>query len=242
VHITFCREEDQTICTDLGLLPRVGIQYHWHNRGYDSFDDFLGALLGRKRKGIRKERREARESGLTFRRLRGDDIKAEHWDRFYEFYLSTIDRKWASPYLTRPFFDMIGESMGDRVVLVVAEDDGRAVAGALNLLGGEALYGRYWGCTERHRFVHFELCYYQAIEHAIELGLDRVEAGAQGQHKIKRGYNPVLTYSAHWLSHPGFADAIAGFLDDERPAIRGEIDALMENSIYSADRRRTAAE
>jgi predicted N-acyltransferase len=236
VHITFCREEEQKICADLGMLPRFGIQYHWQNDGYASYDDFLGALLGRKRKALRKERRCASEAGLTIRRLSGDDIKAEHWDSFYEFYLRTIDTKYASPYLTRPFFDILGATMGDRVVLVVAEDQGRPVAGALNLLGGEALYGRYWGCSEQHRFLHFELCYHQAIEHAIELGLARVEAGAQGQHKIKRGYNPVPTYSAHWIAHPGFRDAISGFLDDERPAIHREIGALRELSIFSADR------
>lgn len=237
VHITFCTKEEQALCTELGLLPRVGVQYHWHNNGYSCFDDFLGDLLGRKRKALKKERREAVESGLTIRRLSGDDITTVHWDRFYEFYLSTIDTKWASPYLTRPFFDMIGQTMGHRIVLVVAEDDGRPVAGALNLLGTEALYGRYWGCSEHHRFLHFELCYHQAIEHAIALGLERVEAGAQGQHKIKRGYNPVLTYSAHWLAHPGFRDAIAGFLDDERPAVQREIAELNELSIFAADRR-----
>ena len=243
VHITFCTEAEQAICEQVGLMPRIGVQYHWHNQGYGSYDDFLGALLGRKRKALRKERREAKESGLNIRRLTGDQITSDHWDQFYAFYLGTIDKKWASPYLTRPFFDILGETMGERVMLAVAEDDrGRAVAGALNLVGKEALFGRYWGCTERHRFLHFELCYHQAIEHAIEHGLERVEAGAQGQHKIKRGYNPVATYSAHWVAHPGFREGIARFLDDERPAIRNEIEALMEHSIYSADRAKKAAE
>lgn len=240
VHITFCTQQEQAVCADLGLLSRVGMQYHWHNQGYASFDDFLGALLGRKRKAIRKERREAAASGLTIRRLRGDDIKAKHWDRFYAFYLRTIDRKWASAYLTREFFDIIGPSMGDQVVLIVAEDDGEPVAGALNFQGKEALFGRYWGCSERHKFLHFELCYHQAIEHAIAEKLARVEAGAQGQHKIKRGYNAVPTYSAHFLAHPGFSDAIQRFLEDERPAIREEIEALKAHSIYSADRGRAA--
>ncbi len=240
VHITFCTEQEQRVLGDMGLMRRVGVQYHWKNRGYQSFDDFLASLLGRKRKALKKERRGAREAGLDIRRLSGEEITKRHWDRFYEFYLTTIDRKWASPYLTREFFDIVGRTLGERVMLVVAEDDGEPVAGALNFVGKEALYGRYWGCTEEHRFLHFELCYYQAIEHAIAHGLDRVEAGAQGQHKIKRGYAPVATYSAHWIAHPGFREAIDGFLNDERPAVGREIAALQESSIYSADRKSAA--
>ncbi len=244
LHITFCEESEQSLAVELGLLPRVGVQYHWHNQGYASFDEFLGATLGRKRKAIKKERKRAHDAGLTIRRLTGAEITPRHWDRFYQFYLSTIDRKWASPYLTRAFFELLGQTMGDRVVLVVAEDGEEPVAGALNLVGKDALYGRYWGCTERHRFLHFELCYYQAIEHALERGLARVEAGAQGQHKIQRGYTAVPTYSAHWLAHPGLRAAVAGFLEDERPATFAEIAALRRHSIYGADRvpPRSAAE
>lgn len=241
VHITFCQEAEQELCAELGLLSRIGVQYHWHNDGYRTYDDFLGALLGRKRKALKKERRGALEAGLDIRRLSGADITSKHWDRFYQFYLRTIDRKWASPYLTREFFEIVGATMGENVVLVVAEDDGEPVAGALNFVGKEALYGRYWGCTEEHRFLHFELCYHQAIEHAIALGLKRVEAGAQGQHKIKRGYSAVPTYSAHWLAHPGFRNAIDDFLRDERPAVLAEIAALKAHSIYSADRTRPSS-
>jgi hypothetical protein len=238
-HITFLSEEELAACNDVGMLSRVGIQYHWHNQGYASFDDFLGALIGRKRKAIKKERKSAHETGLHIRPLVGADISERHWDAFYRFYVGTIGRKWGSPYLTREFFTLLGERLGDRVVLVVAESDGDPVAGALNLRGEHALYGRYWGCTERHRFLHFELCYHQAIELAIAWRLARVEAGAQGEHKIQRGYVPVPTFSAHYIRDPRFRRAIADFLAEERPAVRREIDTLMAESPFSADRAAT---
>jgi predicted N-acyltransferase len=241
MHITFATKSEWEICGEVGLLQRIGVQYHWRNDGYDSFDDFLGTLLARKRKALKKERRLAQESGVKIEALRGDDIKAHHWDAFHEFYLRTIDKKYASAYLTRDFFQAIGESMSDRIVLLMGECDGELVSGALNLLGGKALYGRYWGCVESHRYVHFETCYHRAIELAIELGLERVEAGAQGPHKIQRGYLPVETYSAHWISHPEFRQVIGDFLDRERVGMRREIQTLMEDSPYRADRAASRA-
>ena len=238
-HISFMDKSEWDMCGEVGLLQRTGVQYHWHNDGYGSFDDFLGALIGRKRKTIRQERRKAQSGGAEIRALRGDDIKPSHWEAFHRFYLRTIDRKWASAYLTKDFFHQIGETMGDDVVLMMAFDDGEPVAGALNLLGKKALFGRYWGCSSRHRYLHFETCYYRAIELAIELGLERVEAGAQGQHKIQRGYLPVATYSAHWLAHRGFAEAIGQFLDRERVAMREERAILREHSPFAADRHKT---
>jgi predicted N-acyltransferase len=235
-HVTFCTQDEYDLAGDMGLLQRNGVQYHWFNDGYESFDDFLGALLGRKRKAIRKERREALSHGVELRAITGDDLKPEHWDAFYEFYLTTIDRKWASPYLTKDFFHMIGDTMKDQIVLMMAEDDGEPVAGALNMLGGEALYGRYWGCTGRYRFLHFELCYHQAVEFAIEHGLSRVEAGAQGQHKIQRGYIPVPTYSVHFLTHPEFRRAIDAFLEREREALAEDRAHLMEQSPFRKHR------
>ena len=179
----------------------IGMQFHWENAGYASFDDFLGALSSRKRKVLRRERRDANAAGLTFRALSGADITEAHWDAFYRFYRSTVDRKWGSAYLSRSFFSLLGERLGDRVVLMMAENAGKPVAGALNLAGSEALYGRNWGCRGDWPFLHFELCYYRAIDWAIEHGLQRVEAGAQGRHKIQRGYLPKPTYSAHWIAH-----------------------------------------
>ncbi len=226
LHVTFPQEEEWQSLGEAGFLQRQGLQYHWHNQGYGDFDDFLSALSSRKRKAIRKERREAAASGLTIRALSGGDISAYHWDAFYEFYLATVDKKWAYAYLTRSFFRLLAERLGDRVVLIVAEDKGRPVAGALNLQGADALYGRNWGCAGHYRFLHFELCYYQAIDYAIAQGLQRVEAGAQGQHKIQRGYLPVPTYSAHWIPDAGFRQAVARFLDQERAMVDEEIEAL----------------
>ena len=190
------------------------------------FDDFLGALSSRKRKVLRRERRDANAAGLTFRALNGADITEAHWDAFYRFYRSTVDRKWGSAYLSRSFFSLLGERLGERVVLMMAENAGKPVAGALNLAGSEALYGRNWGCRGDWPFLHFELCYYRAIDWAIEHGLQRVEAGAQGRHKIQRGYLPKPTYSAHWIAHSGLRRAISNFLEDERPGIRAEMAAL----------------
>jgi len=232
VHATFCTSADWEALGRAGWLQRLGTQFHWENAGYATFDDFLAALNSRKRKSIKRERRDANAAGLRFLALRGDEIKPKHWDAFYKFYTSTVDRKWGSAYLTRKFFPMLSERLGDRVVLMMAEHDGLAVAGALNMVGDEALYGRNWGCRGDWPFLHFELCYYRAIEFAIEHGLQRVEAGAQGEHKIQRGYMPRPTYSAHWIAHPGLRRAVEGFLEQERPAVQADMDALAELSPY----------
>jgi len=217
-HATFVDPAQLPLFEAAGWLPRSDIQFHWFNRGYASFDDFLGRLSARKRKTIRKEREGAR-AGLDFVHLPGSEIRPEHWDAFWEFYQDTGARKWGRPYLTRAAFDLIGERLGDRVLLMLALEDGAPIAGALNFLGADTLYGRYWGCTREVRFLHFELCYYQAIEAAIERGLKRVEAGAQGPHKLARGYEPVETWSAHWIGDPGFRAAVAEFLERERAGI-----------------------
>ena len=216
LHVTFCSGDESRAMEDAGFLPRTGIQYHWYNRGYDSFDDFLGALNSRKRKNLRKERKQVRDAGYSFDVLSGDDLKAAHWDRFYAFYHDTSDRKWGQAYLTREFFDLLHERIRDRTVLVAAFRDGNMVAGALNLIGTETLYGRNWGTIDRTPLLHFETCYYQAIDIAIERGLKTVEAGAQGEHKIQRGYEPVLTHSAHLIADAGLRTAVARFLDQER--------------------------
>jgi uncharacterized protein len=232
VHATFCSEADWKRFGARGWLLRLGQQYHWHNQDYETFDDFLGALASRKRKAIRKERESVRREGLTVRALCGEEIRPEHWDAFFAFYMDTGGRKWGSPYLTRSFFDILGSTMADKVVLVMAEADGRPVGGALNLKGDDTLYGRYWGCLESHAFLHFEACYYQAIDYAIAHGLARVEAGAQGDHKIQRGYLPVKTFSAHWIVDPGFRHAVDDFLKRERPAVEREIESLMQYSPF----------
>lgn len=217
-HATFVDPAQLPLFEAAGWLPRSDIQFHWFNREYGSFDDFLGQLSARKRKTIRKERESAR-SGLDFVHLAGGEIRAEHWDAFWEFYQDTGSRKWGQPYLTRAAFDLIGERLGDTVLLMLALEDGMPIAGALNFVGGDTLYGRYWGCTREVRFLHFELCYYQAIEAAIARGLKRVEAGAQGPHKLARGYEPVETWSTHWIADPGFRAAVAEFLERERAGI-----------------------
>ncbi|HUL09876.1 MAG TPA: GNAT family N-acetyltransferase [Candidatus Acidoferrum sp.] len=232
LHITFPHQSDAQALADAGLMLRLGLQYHWNNKGYASFEDFLADLSSRKRKAIRKERRQALADGLTIRALSGDDIKPQHWDAFFAFYMDTGGRKWGRPYLTRGFFDCIGGTLADRVVLMIAEQEGRPVAGALNLRGRDALYGRNWGCLGDFRFLHFETCYYQAIEHAITHKLARVEAGAQGEHKIQRGYLPAPTWSAHWIRDPGFAAAVEDFLGRERTAVEGEIRALAAYSPF----------
>ena len=226
-HVTFMDDAQLPLFERAGWLLRAGTQFHWHNDGYSGFDDFLAALSSRKRKAIRKERERARE-GLVFRHLTGSEITEAHWDAFWVFYQDTGSRKWGQPYLTRPFFSMLGEAMGDRVVLMLAERDGRLIAGALNLIGSDALYGRYWGCVEDVPFLHFELCYYQAIEAAITRGLARVEAGAQGEHKLARGYVPVTTWSAHYLPDPNFRRAVADYLERERAAVAHEQEFLGE--------------
>jgi len=227
VHITFAPGEIAEMLEPLGYQTRVGLQYHWFNRGYGGFADFLADLSAQKRKTIRRERARATE-GLTIRRLRGDDIKAADWDFFFRCYTDTGARKWGAPYLNRAFFELLGARMGGHCVLFVAEAEGRPIASALNLIGGEALYGRYWGRVADAPFLHFELCYYQAIDLAIELGLPRVEAGAQGDHKLARGYQPAPTYSAHWIAHPGLRDAVGRYLQAETPAVVQEAEMLAE--------------
>lgn len=216
LHVTFLSKEEWRQLGHLGFLQRMDHQFHWLNQGYATFDDFLNALAARKRKGIRKERREAREHGLKVEWLTGRDITEAHWDAFFAFYMDTGSRKWGRPYLNRRFFSLAGERMADDILLVLANRGGRHVAGALNFIGSDTLYGRYWGCSEDHPFLHFEVCYYQAIDYAIAHSLKHVEAGAQGPHKLARGYVPVPTYSSHYIAHQGLRDAVAHYLDAER--------------------------
>lgn len=220
-HATFIEPEQLPLFEQAGWLLRSDIQFHWENRGYASFGDFLDALASRKRKAIRKERKAAQE-GVEIVRLCGDAIEPHHWDAFWIFYQDTGARKWGTPYLTREAFTLLSERMAERIVLVLAHIDGEPIAGALNFLGADTLYGRYWGCTLEKRFLHFELCYYQAIEIAIERGLKRVEAGAQGGHKLSRGYEPVQTWSAHWIADPAFREAVADFLAREREGVAAD--------------------
>jgi hypothetical protein len=224
-HITFIDDTGAAECERRKWLIRHGIQYHWFNRGYSSFDDFLGRLRSSKRKAIRKERAAAR-NGIEVRALRGAEIGPAEWDSMWAFYQDTGSRKWGHPYLTRQFFDLVGEAMGDQVLLFLAYRGSSPIAGALNLIGPDAVYGRYWGCTDEVPFLHFELCYYQAIEWAIAHGLGSVQAGAQGEHKLARGYEPVITRSAHFLPNPSFRDAVAEFVATERSAIAQEMEWL----------------
>ncbi|MFZ3482676.1 GNAT family N-acetyltransferase [Sphingomonas sp. 3-13AW] len=226
-HATFIAPDEVSAWEAAGWLMRAGTQFHWHNHGYADFDAFLGALASRKRKAIRKERAAAVE-GLTIRHLAGAEITEAHWDAFWAFYQDTGSRKWGRPYLTRSFFPLLTEGLGDRVLLILAYRGDRPIAGALNLVGADALYGRYWGATEDVPFLHFELCYYQAIEAAIARGLQRVEAGAQGEHKLARGYAPVTTWSAHYLPNRNFRSAVAEFLEREREAVAHEQEYLGE--------------
>jgi uncharacterized protein len=233
-HATFVDLAQVPLFEKAGWMLREGIQYHWFNRGYESFDEFLGSLSSRKRRTIRKERAGA-QGGLTIRHLIGPEIEPRHWDAFWRFYQDTGARKWGQPYLTRSFFPMVGEALGDKVLLILAERDGVPIAGALNFIGGEALYGRYWGCSEDVPFLHFELCYYQAIDAAIARGLSRVEAGAQGEHKLARGYEPMATWSAHFIPHPGFKEAVSDFLIRERRAVERDIAYLGELTPFKKD-------
>jgi uncharacterized protein len=238
LHATFCTAEEAQALADVeGTLHRITQQFHWENRGYATFDDFLGDLSSRKRKMIRKERETAHARGLTIRALTGDAIEPSHWDAFWQFYQDTGGRKWGTPYLTRKAFDQFHATMRDDMLLVLAFDGARPVAGALNFIGRETLYGRYWGCVEDHPCLHFELCYYQAIDWAITQGLKRVEAGAQGEHKLARGYLPVQTHSLHWIADPAFRKAVARYLDAERQAVGQEIEVL---TAYGPFRHGTA--
>ncbi|NCO86683.1 MAG: N-acetyltransferase [Rhodobacterales bacterium] len=226
LHITFCTEAEALAGAQMGLMGRIGQQFHWENAGYDSFDGFLASLSSRKRKMLRKERQEAQGFGGEIVVLTGAAIEPAHWDAFWAFYQDTGSRKWGSPYLTRAFFDRAQEVLRDDMLLVLALRGGQPVAGALNFIGRDTLYGRYWGCTEHHPFLHFELCYYQAIDFAIARGLARVEAGAQGEHKLARGYMPVAVHSLHWIADAGFAEAVARYLEAERAAVDQEIEVL----------------
>ncbi len=234
-HVTFCTQDEATRGAEHGFLHRVTEQFHWENAGYTDFDGFLAALSSRKRKTIRKERATAQSFGGTIRHLTGDDLRPEHWDAFWGFYQDTGARKWGTPYLTRRFFDLVQDHMRDDVLLVLAERDGRAVAGALNFIGRDTLYGRYWGCVEDHPCLHFELCYYQAMDFAITKGLARVEAGAQGTHKLARGYLPSQIHSLHFFPESGFHKAVARYLREERSAIDYEMRALSEYAPFRKD-------
>lgn len=239
LHVTFCPEDEAALMGEAGYLLRTDTQFHFENEGYGTFDEFLAALASRKRKVIRRERREALEGrGIAIRRLTGRDLTEDVWDAFFGFYMDTGSRKWGRPYLTRSFFSLIGERMADRILLVMAEREGRYIAGAINFIGGDVLYGRHWGAVEEHPFLHFEVCYYQAIDYAIAHGLKRVEAGAQGEHKLARGYRPVTTHSAHFIVDSGFRRAVADYLDRERQYVADAVEELDALAPF----RRMAAE
>ncbi|MEW9918212.1 GNAT family N-acetyltransferase [Marimonas sp. MJW-29] len=228
VHVTFCTQEEAEFAAEMGMMVRKSQQFHWKNDGYADFKAFLATLNSRKRKNIRKERAQAQAFGGTIETFTGDALRPEHWDAFWMFYQDTGARKWGSPYLTRQFFDIAQETLRDDIALVLAEREGRWVAGALNFIGAHALYGRYWGCIEHHPCLHFELCYYRAIDFAIAHGLSTVEAGAQGEHKLARGYLPTPTWSVHWMRDEGFARAVGDYLRAERDAVDHEIEVLTE--------------
>ena len=232
LHVTFTTEDDWRALAAAGFLQRSDRQFHWTNQGYADFDSYLSGLASRKRKAVKRERRAAIASGLQIEIVTGCDIKSKHWDAFFACYIATSHNKWGTPYLNRDFFARLGETMAERVALIMAADDGRYVASALNLIGADTLYGRNWGCLGAYPFLHFEVCYYQAIEFAIGRGLATVEAGAQGPHKIARGYLPVRTHSAHWIRHPGLRDAIEDYIGHERDAVDQEIEALADYSPF----------
>lgn len=236
-HFTFLNERQWNILGVHGLLQRTDQQFHWQNNGYGSFEDFLGALSSRKRKNIRKEREQALAGGVEIEWVTGADINENHWDAFFSFYIDTGNRKWGTPYLTRTFFSLIGERMPEDILLIMARRNGKYIAGALNFIGSDTLYGRNWGAIEHHPFLHFECCYYQAMDFAIARGLACVEAGAQGEHKLARGYLPVRTYSAHWIANPSFRSAVEHYLERERQYVEEGIAVLGEHSPFrhSAD-------
>ncbi len=232
LHITFPTQREWELAGGVGYLQRTGQQFHWENDGYRDFADFLSRLSSAKRKTLRKERDAVAAAGVTFRWLTGDDITEADWDRFFAFYQDTGGRKWGTPYLTRDFFSLLGQGLRQQTLLVTAMKDGRAIAGALNLFGDGVLFGRNWGCSEYLPFLHFETCYYQAIDFAIAHGLTRVEAGAQGEHKLLRGYMPVPTWSAHLIAHRGLARAVENFLDQERAAMTEHMAALAAHGPF----------
>jgi predicted N-acyltransferase len=232
VHLTFLTEPEWRFLGARGYLQRTHRQFHWENAGYENFEGFLAALSSRKRKTIRREREDALQNGITIHRLTGSDLTESVWDAFFEFYTDTGSRKWGRPYLTRSFYSIVGEKMRDRILLVMARRHERWIAGAINFIGADTLYGRHWGAIENHPFLHFEVCYYQAIDYAIEHKLGRVEAGAGGQHKITRGYMPMTTYSAHYIADPAFRRAVADFLTHERAHVAAEIDEFAEAAPF----------
>jgi predicted N-acyltransferase len=231
-HITFLQEDEWALAGAHGFLQRTDQQFHWHNKGYTAFSDFLAELSSNRRKNLRRERERALEPGISFDWITGRDITEDHWDHFFTFYMDTGSRKWGSPYLTRKFFSLIGETMSQHTLLVMAKRAGRYIAGALNFIGGDALFGRNWGAIEHHPFLHFEACYYQAIDFAIAHKLSRVEAGAQGMHKLARGYMPVPTYSAHWIADPSFRKAVERYLKEERRSVSEDMEALAEHGPF----------
>ena len=226
LHSTFLTEPEWRLAAELGCLQRIDQQFYWHNAGYGNFDDFLADLASKKRKNLKRERREALAGGIEIEWVTGSDLREHHWDAFYRFYLDTGSRKWGSPYLTREFFSRVSDSMAKDVLLIMCRREGRYIAGALNFIGGDTLFGRNWGCIEDHPFLHFEACYYQAIDFAIARGLRRVEAGAQGGHKIARGYLPAPTYSAHWIADRQFRRAVRDYLEHERRHVAQDIEYL----------------
>lgn len=228
VHVTFAQEDEWAFLAKQGFLQRTDQQFHWRNEGYGTFEDFLATLASRHRKGIRRERRDALANGITVHPLTGSDITPDAWDAFFAFYMETGSRKWGRPYLTRAFYDMVGETMANDVLLVMAKRDGKWIAGAINFIGSDTLFGRHWGAIEHHPFLHFEVCYYQAIDFAIRRGLKRVEAGAQGEHKIDRGYLPQTTYSAHYIADPSLRRAIRDYLARERTYVQEAVRELTE--------------
>lgn len=231
-HVTFLPQDELPPLTDAGFLHRTDQQFHFINRGYADHEAFLAELSSSKRKNLRKERRAAVENGITIDWLTGSDLTEDIWDQFFRFYIDTGSRKWGRPYLTRSFYSLIGERMADEVLLVMAKRNGRYVAGAINFIGADALYGRHWGCIEDHPFLHFEVCYHQAIDFALSKGLARVEAGAQGEHKLARGYEPVTTHSAHYIAHPGLRRAVADYLEHERREVAQMSDYLGEHTPF----------
>lgn len=234
VHMNFLKEDEAETLAQTGMLHRTDQQFHWQNDGYEDFTDFLTALSSAKRKNLRKERAKAQQ-GLEFEHITGAAISEAHWDAFYTFYLDTGSRKWGSPYLTRETFSLLGERIADRLLLIFAMEDGRPIAGALNMIGSDTLYGRYWGCVSPRPMLHFETCYYQAIDYAIAKGLKYVEAGAQGSHKLARGYAPIITHSAHWVAHEGLRSAIADYLERERDAVVADQDYLKARTPFKKE-------
>jgi predicted N-acyltransferase len=232
IHLTFCSEMELECSQKWGLLSRKNLQYHWINKDYQSFDHFLNHLSSRKRKALKKERLTASEFGGTISQLTGQDITSDLWDSFWKFYQDTGQRKWGTPYLTRSFFDIMHDRMRDDILLVVAERDKKHIAAALNFIGRDTLYGRYWGCSEDHSCLHYELCYYQAIDYALSNKLVKVEAGAQGEHKVARGYMPAITNSMHWFLNEDFSSAVEKYVNEEKLIIENQFLQILSEGPF----------